>query len=209
MNSDSKKRVMNTRIWTLVILIGAAEAASAVDYKKDVLPIMKEHCWDCHSNEKKVKGNLALDDLEEMGEYQISKFNIIRPHNPEESQFLQMLKLGEGDDDFMPRNGAAVPNAKIAVIEQWIKEGAIIDAENLTEKEKAVVSGEPAAPAENSKEKFLTWTNTEGKAIEARFVRIAGDAVTLLMKDGKSYNYPLAKLNEESQSQAKKLGGEE
>ena len=59
-----------------------------------------------------MKGNLALDDLEEMGEYQISKFNIIRPHNPEESKFLEVLKMGEGDDDFMPRKGSATPSKK-------------------------------------------------------------------------------------------------
>ncbi|NRB76202.1 MAG: hypothetical protein HRU46_17725, partial [Verrucomicrobiales bacterium] len=49
----------------------------AVDYVSDVLPIMKEHCWKCHSNENQVKGNLALDDFEEVRDYQIGKFNII------------------------------------------------------------------------------------------------------------------------------------
>jgi hypothetical protein len=44
-----------------LILPALGDAAEVADYKKTVLPIMKEHCWDCHSNEKEVKGNLALD----------------------------------------------------------------------------------------------------------------------------------------------------
>lgn len=198
---------MNARVWIISFLFAVYGSAAAVDYKKDVLPIMKEHCWKCHSNDEKVKGNLALDDFDEIRDYQVGKFNIIRPNNPVESKFLEVLKMGEGDDDFMPRNGAALPKDQIAVIEAWIKEGAVIDAENPTEEEKAVMSGEPAKPAEDEKAKFLTWTNTEGQEIEARFVRIAGDAVTLLTKNGKSYNYPLEKLSADSQAQAKKLGG--
>jgi len=192
-----------------LFLAASASFAQAIDYKTQVLPIMKEHCWECHSNENKVKGNLALDDLAEMRDYQVGKFNIIRPKNAEESQFLNVMKLGEGDDDFMPRNGTALPADQIAVIEKWIREGAIIDAENPSDKEKAIMDGRPEPAAASEKDKFLSWTNTEGKSIEAKFVRMAGDAVTLMMKDGKSYNYPLAKLDEASQAQAKKLGGAE
>ncbi len=57
----------------LAAVLGICGAARGIDYKTDVLPIMKEHCWDCHSNENKVKGNLALDDLDEVRDYQIGK----------------------------------------------------------------------------------------------------------------------------------------
>ena len=40
-------------------------SASALDYKRDVMPIFKEKCYDCHSdNAKKVKGGLRFDDEE-------------------------------------------------------------------------------------------------------------------------------------------------
>lgn len=188
--------------------------ASAIDYKTDVLPIMKERCWKCHSNEEEVKGSLALDDLDEMRESQISKFNIIRPGNPDESTFLEFMKLAPGDSDFMPRKGEPLPKKEIEIIEKWIAEGAIVDAENLGEKEITYLkdSGKevPAAAAAKAKAgpdmTFYNWTNTDGKTIEARFMGLTNDAVKILMKNGQSYNYPLTKLTEDSLAQAKKLG---
>ena len=52
-----------TRLLVLcyVLATGLTLRADAVDYPTEVLPIMKEHCWDCHSNETEVKGNVALD----------------------------------------------------------------------------------------------------------------------------------------------------
>ena len=62
---------------SLVCVVAGLASAGAVDYAKDVLPIMKAHCWNCHSNEKDVKGNLALDDFDEVRDYQIGPYNII------------------------------------------------------------------------------------------------------------------------------------
>ena len=100
---------------TFAVVLISANIASAIDYKKDVLPIMKEHCWKCHSNENSVKGNLALDDLDEMRDYQVGKFNIIRPGNAAESSFSgDKLKLPKGDSDFMPRKAEPLPKKEIA-----------------------------------------------------------------------------------------------
>lgn len=180
----------------------------AVDYVTDVLPIMKEHCWDCHSNEESVKGNLALDDVEEVRDYQVGTYNIIRPGNPEESSFLEKMKLPSGHTDFMPRKGQPLPAEQLAIIEKWIAAGAVIDAKKPSEKEKAFLATGESVPMEDEKLKFHAWTNTSGTAIEARFVRLTGDAVTVVMKDGKSYNVPLEKLSADSQILAKKLAGE-
>lgn len=179
--------------------------AAAVDYKNDVLPIMKEHCWKCHSNEEEVKGNLALDDLEEMRDHQVGPFNIIRPGKPAESSFLEKMLLAKDHDDFMPRNGDPLPKAQLDLIEQWIAKGAVIDAKNPTEKEKAFLATGTAMPAEDEKLKFHTWTNTEGRAIEARFVRVVDGAVTIVLKDGRTFNVPLDKLAPESRALAEKL----
>jgi hypothetical protein len=51
-------------------------------------PILKEHCWDCHSNEKEAKGGLAFDDLEDLTKSQIHPVGLIRPGDPEKSDFL-------------------------------------------------------------------------------------------------------------------------
>ncbi|MCB1232604.1 MAG: hypothetical protein KDN19_20315 [Verrucomicrobiae bacterium] len=183
-------------------------AVGAVDYVKDVLPIMKERCWKCHSNEESVKGNLALDDFDEVRDFQIGPYNIIRPGNPEESGFLEQLKLPPGDSDFMPRKGDPLPESEIKLIEKWIAEGAIVDAKKPSEKEAAFMAG-GKAPVEDEKLKFHTWTNTEGRTIEARFVRFVDNGVTVVMRDGKSYVVPMEKLSGDSQALAKRLAGVE
>jgi len=48
------------------------------------------------------------------------------------------------------------------------------------------------------------WTNVEGKTIRAQFVKSDGSSVTIIMS-GRRFDYPLAKLNAESQALAKKL----
>lgn len=197
---------MKTKV-CLILAVLVTAPASAIDYVTEVLPIMKEHCWDCHSNEESVKGNLALDDLEEVRDYQVGPYNIIRPGNPAESSFLEKLKLPSGHTDFMPRKGQPLPEKQIAIIEKWIAEGAIIDAAKPSEKEQAFLATGKAAPMEDERLKLHAWTNREGKAIEARFVRLNGEAVTVVMEDGKSYVVPLANLSPESQALARRLAG--
>ncbi|MBL9154430.1 MAG: hypothetical protein JNK37_18210 [Verrucomicrobiales bacterium] len=196
---------MKTPFALCLVTLSGLSLAAAVDYKNDVLPIMKEHCWKCHSNEEEVKGNLALDDLDEMRDYQVGPFNIIRPGKPAESSFLEKMLLEKDHDDFMPRNGDPLPKAQLDIIEQWIAKGAVIDAKNPSDKEKAFLATGAAAPAEDEKLKFHSWTNTEGKAIEARFDRVVDGAVSIVMKDGRRFSVPLDKLSPDSRALAEKL----
>lgn len=183
------------------LCLAAFTTAGAVDYKNDVLPIMKEHCWKCHSNEEDVKGNLALDAVEEA----IGRYNIIRPGDPKESSFLEKMLLDKGHSDFMPRKGEPLPKAQLAIIEEWITKGAVVDAKNPTDKEKEFLATGTAAAMEDEKSKFHTWTNSEGRTIEARFVRVVNGAVTIVMKDGRSFNVPMDKLSADSRALAEKL----
>lgn len=48
-----------------------------------------------------------------------------------------------------------------------------------------------------------TWTNTEGRTIEADFVALKGETVTLKAANGQSYEVPLASLSAADQSFAK------
>jgi mono/diheme cytochrome c family protein len=183
------------------IALGASTASGAElsDYKTAVLPIMKSHCWECHSNDHEVKGSLALDDLAEVRDYQVGEHNLIRPGNPERSDFLQRLKLDPAEHDFMPRNGKALRSRDLAVIEQWIAEGAIVDRENPSEKEAARMQGAAERVA------FLPWTNRAERTIEARFQKLEGDSLELLLRDGRRAVIELDTLDDASQAQAKRI----
>jgi hypothetical protein len=56
-----KSRLFSSLLFVSTAFAAAPTAAEGIDYQKTVLPIMKEHRWECHSNEKPVKGNFALD----------------------------------------------------------------------------------------------------------------------------------------------------
>lgn len=196
---------MNARFLLLVFTFAIWHGASAVDYRNDVLPIMKERCWDCHSNDTEVKGNLALDDLDEVRDYQVGKYNIIRPGNPDESNFLERLKLDTSHNDFMPRKADRLPAGEIETIEKWIAAGAVIDAENPTEEELEWV-GDDRISSAPSDDEFQVWKSTEGKEIEARFLDYEDGVVGLLVKStGRRANVPESRLSPESVAQAREL----
>ncbi|MCB1204054.1 MAG: hypothetical protein KDN18_07330 [Verrucomicrobiae bacterium] len=179
----------------------------AVDYQGDIQSILKEHCWDCHSNEKEAKGDLAFDDKEDLAKSHINPVGLIRPGEPEKSDFLARLKLDEEDDDFMPRKGKPLRSSELAKIEQWIREGALIDAANPTETEKGRMEEVKLANALSGGDVYFQWTNTQGKVIEAKYAGLEGESVKITMKTGKSFLVPLNSLSAESAALARKLGG--
>jgi mono/diheme cytochrome c family protein len=199
-------------LFTLLFLSSGIVAARAevLDYKKEVLDIMKKNCWDCHSNETEVKGNVDLDPATLAD--QIGPYNIIRPGNPGESGFVERLKLDETHADFMPRKGSPLAAREIETIEAWIAAGAIIDAEKMTpDEEKRAAEAKPAVADMKSggtDGEYLEWTNAAGKVIEARMVSLDTDSVKLLLKSGRAYEVSLKDLSPESVDQARKLGGQ-
>jgi hypothetical protein len=202
-----------TRAFLSLLLLAAASVGSSaevLDYKKEVLSIMKKNCWDCHSNENEVKGNVDLDPAKLSD--QIGPYNIIRPGNPAESGFVERLKLAEDHADFMPRKGSSLPKREIEAIESWIAAGAIIDASKMTpDEEKRAAEAKPAATAMTAGSgagDYVSWTNAAGKVIEAKMVSLGPDSVKLLLKSGKAYDVRLQDLSPESVAQAKKLGGQ-
>jgi hypothetical protein len=56
-------------------------------------------------------------------------------------------------------------------------------------------------------QKYVTWTSSDGKAVEARFHSLSGEAVKIVMKDGRSFTIPFSRLDPDSVEQAKKLAG--
>lgn len=187
----------------LVLIAFSAQAASALDYKKDIMPILKEHCFECH-REGNSKGSLILDNIDRFKEDHVGNNRPVVPGDAEKSDLLRLMKLDPGDSDFMPRKGNPLPAKDLALIEQWIKEGAVIDASAPDAKPATTAkTGTPPAPSQE----FLSWTNKQGKEIKARFMRMAGTNVVIVTEQGRSFNYPLDQLSDASQAQAKKLAG--
>lgn len=99
-----------------------AEGESA-QFQRAVLPVLREHCFACHSaNTGKTKGGLALDTPEGLAKGGDSGAIVI-VHKPDDSRLVQAIRYAH-DDLKMPPKGR-LPDAAIAAIEQWVKNGAV------------------------------------------------------------------------------------
>jgi hypothetical protein len=116
----------------LALFLAAPPAARAqapkgpVSFINDVAPILKENCFACH-DAKKRKGKLDMTTYESFrkgGEHD----DPVSPGKPDESNILDLLKATDASRMPPKDSGEALPKEKIAVIEQWVKEGAKLDA---------------------------------------------------------------------------------
>ena len=97
-----------------------------VSFINDVAPILKDNCFACHDS-KKRKGKFDMTTYENFrkgGDHE----DPVVPGKPDESQIIDRL-TDTGKGRMPPKeSGEPLPTTKIAVIEQWIKEGAKLDA---------------------------------------------------------------------------------
>lgn len=203
-------------------------SAHALDYKRDILPIFREKCFDCHegADGKKVKGGLRLDDPAHFfGRF--AKNDVVVPGDWDASYLFVAITLEPGAKGVMPPKGKGDPLTpdEIMKVAKWIHEGARIEGETgepgpddfdpedilkfkdgvmVTERFGEEPEEKPAAkaPAPEQRE----WTNSEGTKIRAAFGGLEGDNVILLREDGKTFKYPLAKLSDTSRKEAGEMG---
>lgn len=102
--------------------------ANAVDFNKEVLPILKARCIGCHQDPatnsgKRPKGGLRLD-----GKHWILKGTksgpVIIAGSPLESTLLELVALDQNDPDLMPPKGGKLTSTEIDTLSRWVAEGA-------------------------------------------------------------------------------------
>jgi hypothetical protein len=179
------------------VLSLSAVVAGAVDFKKDIRPILKARCYECHSETaKKEKAGYVFDNLQRFAGDIGPKGQIV-PGDPERSNLLDLVT--RSDKNRMPPGGKeGLTPKEIKLMREWIQAGAALDES----KPKAASGLAPRAP-EGPPPPLQDWTNTEGKTIKARYVDLRNDAVVIKTAEGKSFKVPLAKLSAASQAQAK------
>ncbi|MBA2304901.1 MAG: ankyrin repeat domain-containing protein [Acidobacteria bacterium] len=113
-----------------------AQQPSAVDFARDVQPILRQQCYGCHGPTEQKNG-FRLDRRKDA--MRGGTIPVIGPGNAEGSRLFQRL-IGDAFGMQMPPTGP-LPKSQVAVIRQWIDEGAAWpDA----------LSGEYAAPLPDS-----------------------------------------------------------
>lgn len=104
----------------------AARVPAAVDYNRDIRPILSDHCYACHGPDAgKRQGGLRLDHQEDAFKELESGGFAISPGQKEHSKLL--VRLLASDEERMPpaEAGPRLKPEQIAKLEQWIAEGAL------------------------------------------------------------------------------------
>ncbi len=122
------RRLVLFASWLTLVAAWApgARAAEPVDFKRDLLPMLKQRCVECHGKQK-ASGGLRLDRGAPLLEGGISGKSVT-PGDGKGSYLVQRLR-GEGGEDPMPLKADALSAAEIALVARWIDDGAQVPPE--------------------------------------------------------------------------------
>ena len=110
-------RFVSSLLVGMVALLLSAEAAE-LTFEKDIRPIFRAHCFDCHGAGDKIEGELDLRLVRFITRGGESG-PAIEPGSPDTSYLLQRVRDGE-----MPPGEHRVPAKDVETLRQWIVSGA-------------------------------------------------------------------------------------
>jgi hypothetical protein len=99
--------------------------ASAVDFEKDVKPVLERRCAKCHAYGER-QGGLSMETRESLltgGE----DGKVVEAGKTTDSLFLDLL-VEKDSADRMPQKADKMPDEEIALLQAWVKEGLPWDA---------------------------------------------------------------------------------
>src|SRR5215467_7329653 len=106
-----------------VVTLGAQQGPAKVDFGRDIQPLLREHCVECHGPSQQMKG-LRLDRRRDALPNRVGANGArIVPGNSARSVLFQRL-TGTLAGSQMPPAGA-LPEQKIKLIQAWIDQGAV------------------------------------------------------------------------------------
>ncbi len=99
-----------------------ARTEDKVDFARDIQPILRKSCVECHGPEK-AKGKLRLDSKE--AAFKPGKDGaVIVSGKADASDLYRRITLPAGNDDVMPNKGDLLTKAQTDLIRNWINQGA-------------------------------------------------------------------------------------
>lgn len=111
-----------------ILLVLAADDRQGELFTKRIQPVLKRHCYECHSDKAdELKGNLRLDTRDGIlkgGD----NGPLFQPGDVENSFLLKVIRY-QADDYQMPPRGK-LPDEVIQDFEKWIKAGGTMPNAN-------------------------------------------------------------------------------
>lgn len=105
----------------LLLLAGCANEpprSTAIDFHKEVAPIFKARCWNCHGPQQQ-QGGLRLDDNVFARQGGLSGKKLVEPPNDES----ELLRRVTSDDPtlVMPKEGGRLNEREIEILRRWVQ----------------------------------------------------------------------------------------
>lgn len=106
------------RFWLVLMGIFMCRAGVAeVDFAHDVVPILKQHCAECHAGEE-AEGGFSLNTPRLLQEA-----DVIVPGQPGQSPLIERIVSGDPDERMPPADRDPLTDEQISILKQWVTEG--------------------------------------------------------------------------------------
>ncbi|TWT60136.1 PSD1 and planctomycete cytochrome C domain-containing protein [Rubinisphaera italica] len=119
---------------TLLVILGFSVhqqvlADGPLQFNRDIRPILSDNCYACHGPDaSKREAELRLDAGEDVIRDR-GGYRVIAPEHPENSELIARI-VSEDHDLIMPpaEHGEPLSSEQIALLRQWIREGATFES---------------------------------------------------------------------------------
>jgi formylglycine-generating enzyme required for sulfatase activity len=101
-----------------LVFILAATLPAAVDFRRDIQPLLEKNCLPCHATST-AAGGVAITTRAAL-----LKRGIV-PGAPDRSSLYTVLLLPSNQPKAMPPGGPQLPKEQVALVRDWIAEGAV------------------------------------------------------------------------------------
>jgi len=129
--TDNRPKRTQLRVLALwILLVGSAQAANkpapAIDFNREIRPILSENCFKCHGpDDQGRKAKLRFDRKEDAFKPAKSGDLAIVPGDPAKSKLIERI-TNKDPDEIMPptKTGKKLTARQIELLTRWIAEGA-------------------------------------------------------------------------------------
>ncbi len=105
--------------WVIVVLFinPAISQATEIDFAHQVVPILKQHCVECHAGEKS-KGGFSMNRRELFFDDDVAVVG-----QAEKSLFIELIESRDPEEQMPPEKKPRVTPEQVSILKQWVDEG--------------------------------------------------------------------------------------
>ncbi|MDE0837349.1 MAG: hypothetical protein OSA84_13460, partial [Akkermansiaceae bacterium] len=122
----SRHALITALILSPTLLLGAEPS---IDYRREILPILSDNCFECHGPDKESReAKLRLDIAEDA--YADRKGSIaIVPGDPDASDLVYLIQSDDEDEQMPPpKSKKFLSKAEKILLEKWVQQGGKYEA---------------------------------------------------------------------------------